>query len=46
MRKICKVVVNNEPLLANRGDLLLDWALMNGIDLSHDCRAGICGACR
>jgi len=46
MRKICKVVVNNEPLLANRGDLLLDWALMNGIDLPHDCRAGICGACR
>jgi NAD(P)H-flavin reductase/ferredoxin len=46
MRKICKVVLNNEPLLANRGDLLLDWALMNGIDLPHDCRAGICGACR
>ena len=46
MRKICKVVLNNEPLLANRGDLLLDWALMNGVDLPHDCRAGICGACR
>jgi NAD(P)H-flavin reductase/ferredoxin len=46
MRKICKVTLNNEPLLANSGDLLLDWALMNGIDLPHDCRAGICGACR
>jgi 3-phenylpropionate/trans-cinnamate dioxygenase ferredoxin reductase subunit len=46
MRKICKVTLNNEPLLANCGDLLLDWALMNGIDLPHDCRSGICGACR
>ena len=46
MRKICKVVVNNEPFLANCGDLLLDWALMNGVELPHDCRSGICGACR
>ena len=27
MRKICKVTVNNEPYLANCGELLLDWAL-------------------
>jgi NAD(P)H-flavin reductase/ferredoxin len=46
MRKICKVTLNNEPHLANCGDLVLDWALMNGIDLPHDCRAGVCGACR
>jgi 3-phenylpropionate/trans-cinnamate dioxygenase ferredoxin reductase subunit len=46
MGKICKVVLNNEPFLANCGDLLLDWALMNGVDLPHDCRSGICGACR
>jgi 3-phenylpropionate/trans-cinnamate dioxygenase ferredoxin reductase subunit len=46
MRKICKVTLNNEPFLANCGDLLLDWALMNGVDLPHDCRSGICGACR
>ncbi len=46
MRKICKVTVNNEPFLANCGDLLLDWALMNGVELPHDCRSGICGACR
>ncbi len=46
MRKICKVTLNDEPYLANCGDLLLDWALTSGIDLPHDCRSGICGACR
>jgi NAD(P)H-flavin reductase/ferredoxin len=46
MSRICKVTVNEEPFLANCGDLLLDWALMNGVDLPHDCRSGICGACR
>ena len=46
MTKICKVTINDEPFLANRGELLLDWALMNGVDLPHDCRSGICGACR
>jgi 3-phenylpropionate/trans-cinnamate dioxygenase ferredoxin reductase subunit len=46
MRKICKVTVNNEPFLANCGELLLDWALVNGIELPHDCRSGICGTCR
>lgn len=46
MRKICKVTINDEPFLANCGELLLDWALMNGVDLPHDCRSGICGACR
>ena len=46
MKKICKVTVNDEPFLANCGDLLLDWALMNGVDLPHDCRSGICGACK
>jgi NAD(P)H-flavin reductase/ferredoxin len=46
MQRICKVTLNNESYLANCGDLLLDWALTSGIDLPHDCRAGICGACR
>src|SRR6187431_2110648 len=46
MSKICKVTINDEPFLANRGELLLDWALMSGVDLPHDCRSGICGACR
>ena len=46
MSKICKVTINDESYLANRGELLLDWALMSGVDLPHDCRSGICGACR
>ena len=46
MKKICKVTVNDESYLANCGELLLDSALMNGVDLPHDCRAGVCGACR
>ena len=46
MAKTCKVTLNNEAFLANCGDLLLDSALMHGIDLPHDCRSGICGACR
>jgi len=44
MSKLCKITINDEPFLANRGELLLDWALMNGVDLPHDCRSGICGA--
>jgi 3-phenylpropionate/trans-cinnamate dioxygenase ferredoxin reductase subunit len=36
MSKICRVTINDEPFLANRGELLLDWALINGVDLQHD----------
>jgi 3-phenylpropionate/trans-cinnamate dioxygenase ferredoxin reductase subunit len=46
MGRICQVVLNNERYLAHAGDLLLDWALLNGVELPHDCRAGMCGACR
>jgi NAD(P)H-flavin reductase len=46
MRKICRVLVNGEPFSAYCGDLLLDAALLNGIDLPHDCRSGYCGTCR
>jgi NAD(P)H-flavin reductase/ferredoxin len=45
-KKTCKVLVNDEPFLAKCGDLLLDSALMNDVDLPHDCRSGVCGACR
>jgi NAD(P)H-flavin reductase/ferredoxin len=46
MRKTLKVLVNDETFSANCGDLLLDAALMNGIDIPHDCRSGYCGTCR
>jgi NAD(P)H-flavin reductase len=45
-KKSCKVTVNKESFVANVGDLLLDGALMNGVELPHDCRTGICGSCR
>jgi 3-phenylpropionate/trans-cinnamate dioxygenase ferredoxin reductase subunit len=32
--------------LAPRGDVLLDAALRNGVDIPHDCRTGQCGTCR
>lgn len=46
MRKTCKVVLNKETFIANCGDLLLDRAIMSGVELPHDCRSGICGTCR
>jgi 3-phenylpropionate/trans-cinnamate dioxygenase ferredoxin reductase subunit len=46
MPKICKVTLNKETFYANVGDLLLDSAIMNGVELHHDCRSGICGTCR
>jgi len=45
MAKTCKVRVNDDVFAANRGDLLLDAALMNGVDIPHDCRSGHCGTC-
>jgi NAD(P)H-flavin reductase len=46
MSRICQVTINKETFPAKCGELLLDSALMNGVDLPHDCRSGICGACR
>ncbi len=46
MAKVCKVRINDEIVSANPGDLLLDVALMNGIELPHDCRSGYCGTCQ
>jgi 3-phenylpropionate/trans-cinnamate dioxygenase ferredoxin reductase subunit len=31
---------------ARPGENLLDAALMNGVDMPHDCRSGTCGSCR
>lgn len=45
MAKSHQVTINGDSFLARRGELLLDAALSNGIDLPHDCRAGHCGTC-
>jgi ferredoxin len=46
MAKSCKVVVNGEEFAVHRGDLQIDAALMNGIDITHDCRSWHSGTCR
>ncbi len=45
MARSHEITVNGDTFLARRGDLLLDAALSNGIDLPYDCRAGHCGTC-
>lgn len=39
------ITINGKSFQAQRGQLLLDAALINGIDLPFDCRAGHCGTC-
>lgn len=45
MSRSHQITINGESFSANRGDVLLDAALNNGIDLPYDCRAGHCGSC-
>lgn len=40
-----QITINGNTFVARRGELLLDAALSNGIDLPYDCRAGHCGTC-
>jgi 3-phenylpropionate/trans-cinnamate dioxygenase ferredoxin reductase subunit len=40
-----QVTINGTSFVARRGELLLDAALSNGVDLPYDCRAGHCGTC-
>jgi len=46
MAKKLTVVANGMPFSAYPGEVLLDCALHQGINLPHDCRAGQCGSCR
>ncbi len=45
MARICQITVNGHAFTAQPGELLLDAALKNGIDLPYDCRSGQCGTC-
>ncbi|HWB47063.1 MAG TPA: 2Fe-2S iron-sulfur cluster binding domain-containing protein [Hyphomicrobiaceae bacterium] len=45
MTRTLNIVANGQPFSAYAGDLVLDAALRQGIDLPHDCRAGQCGTC-
>lgn len=40
------ITIDGSSFLAADGDLLLDAALGNGIDLPFNCRSGYCGRCR
>src|SRR5688572_21091970 len=46
MPKHCRVHINEQGFTAQRGEVLLDAALGNGVDVPHDCRAGQCGTCK
>jgi NAD(P)H-flavin reductase/ferredoxin len=45
MARSHQITINGQTFEARRGELLLDAALGNGIDLPYDCRAGHCGTC-
>jgi NAD(P)H-flavin reductase/ferredoxin len=40
-----QIAIDGVRFTARDGELLLDAALSNGIDLPHECRAGHCGTC-
>lgn len=46
MRTLHTISVNDEEFSAYTGDVLLDAALLSGVDIPHDCRAGQCGTCK
>jgi NAD(P)H-flavin reductase/ferredoxin len=45
MARSHEVTLNGQSFSARHGEVLLDAALSNGIDLPYDCRAGHCGTC-
>jgi NAD(P)H-flavin reductase/ferredoxin len=45
MTKYSNVSINGRVFRVRAGDVLLDGALANGVDIPHDCRAGTCGSC-
>ena len=45
MARSHQITINGESFSGSRGELLLDAALNNGIEMAYDCRAGHCGSC-
>mgnify|MGYP000459207871 CR=1 FL=1 len=45
MTKVHRVTVNGTSFPVRHGDVLLDAALGNGVELPYDCRSGHCGTC-
>lgn len=45
MERRLQVTVDGRSFFAEPGELLLDAALLNGVDLPYDCRSGHCGTC-
>ncbi len=45
MARLHKICLGNDTFHARSGQLLLDAALLSGVELPHDCRAGRCGSC-
>jgi CDP-4-dehydro-6-deoxyglucose reductase, E3 len=39
------VTIRGRTFRVRAGDVLLDGALANGVEIPHDCRAGTCGTC-
>ncbi len=45
MARSHQITIDGTSFVARSGEVLLDAALSNGIDLPYDCRAGHCGTC-
>ncbi len=45
MARSHKITINDKTFWGRRGDLLLDAALSNGVEIPYDCRGGTCGTC-
>jgi len=45
MTQTYRISIDGKTIVARRGQLLLDAALGNAVDLPHDCRSGHCGTC-
>jgi CDP-4-dehydro-6-deoxyglucose reductase, E3 len=45
MTNFRNVSIRDRTFRVRAGDVLLDGALANGVDIPHDCRAGTCGTC-